>query len=76
MSVTLASTNVTNVIDALDTAPWYENLGAAALLGFTALVLREIEKKYKIDSMILDAVVAVLAVGALLLAFRGVFGDN
>jgi hypothetical protein len=63
-------------MDALSSSPWYVHLAAAAGLGTGAYVLRELDKKRDIDSMLLEMVIWIFAVAAFLLAYQGVFGDN
>lgn len=78
MNIILASAQAhpQGVMDALNTAPWYAHLGAAALLGSAAYVLRELEKKRDGDSMAVEIVIFVLAFAALILTYQGVFGDS
>ena len=76
MNLILASGHPQGVMDALSTSPWYAHLAAAAALGAGAYVLRELERKRKIDSMLLEMVIWILAIAAFLLAYQGVFGGS
>lgn len=76
MNIILASGHPQGIMDALNTAPWYAHLGAAAGLGLVAYVLRELEKRNEGDSAAVEIVIYVLAFAALILAYQGVFGDS
>lgn len=64
------------VMDALKGQPWYLHLAAAAGLGIGAYVVREIDNRRDGESMLLEIVTFILAIGALILAYQGVFGDS
>lgn len=65
------------VIDALNTAPWYYHLAAAALLGGAAYGLRELDKRREEKEFdLLELVILIFAFAALVLACQGVFGNR
>lgn len=75
MNVILAGKD-TGIVDALEGAPWYVHLGAAAALGLSAYGLTELARRRNIDSELLNIVQLFLAFAAFFLAMQGIFGDS
>ncbi len=75
MNVILAAGQSTGVINALNDAPWYTQLGVAALLGLGAYAARRLNDSLEEGSTMLEIAIFILAVGGVFLAFQGVIGN-
>lgn len=75
MHVILAA-DTDGVLNALKGAPYYMQLGAAAVLGAGAYLLKELRERRGIDSFFLELVEWGLAIAGFLLAYQGIFGSK
>lgn len=76
MHVILAAANDDGILNALKNAPYWEQLGGAAVLGAGAYVLSEVRERRGLDSFFLELVEWAFAIAAFLLAYQGIFGGK